>query len=437
MKNLQQGFVGLVIAIIIGLVLIGGGTYVYLNKVNEQKGSSLSTTPTSNVSSVSITDPKDVTDFNTCMSYAKNIPTVFDIVFTHGSDIQEVTNFKADFQVAYPRATLKVSTEQDYLDEAIAYNGGSIKTPSAMADYKKMIMAQADSKISVTVPINDLGSLKDFSNFISATLNKYVHVKFQQYAGSSPETTLSSSTSAQQMQKYAEQQCDYKYNKLSASDRASSDIKNADSSIQLGVHSTQINALTYFDDHASYATGSLSLNNGICSDTGVYGLKKSLDSIAKIAGASYCYASSKEFAVSAPLKSDPTTGYCTDSTGFVGAVSSPMAASKGYCVTPKTVSQDISSCKNYGTTARERWICVGNIVDKTLQIDSIVAPYATPVSQKIDFCKTFSGIEADYCFSSIVKAGWGLNVDGSPDATAVCKMVSNQNPWFKNDCEER
>src|SRR3989338_8333487 len=33
MKNLQQGFVGLVAAIIIGLVLVGGGTYVYLNKV--------------------------------------------------------------------------------------------------------------------------------------------------------------------------------------------------------------------------------------------------------------------------------------------------------------------------------------------------------------------------------------------------------------------
>ncbi len=32
MKNSQKGFIGLVITIIIGLVLIGGGTYVYLNK---------------------------------------------------------------------------------------------------------------------------------------------------------------------------------------------------------------------------------------------------------------------------------------------------------------------------------------------------------------------------------------------------------------------
>ncbi|OGF73941.1 hypothetical protein A2W54_03450 [Candidatus Giovannonibacteria bacterium RIFCSPHIGHO2_02_43_13] len=32
MKNSQQGFIGLAIAIIVGLVLIGGGTYIYLNK---------------------------------------------------------------------------------------------------------------------------------------------------------------------------------------------------------------------------------------------------------------------------------------------------------------------------------------------------------------------------------------------------------------------
>ena len=228
MKNLQQGFVGLAIAIIIGLVLVGGGTYVYLNKVHEQNGNNLSTT--SNTSS--IIDLKDVKDFDTCMSYAKNIPTVFDIVFMHGSDIQEVRNFEADLKTAYPRAKLTISSEQDYLNEAVAANRISIKTQSAMDEYKKGIIAQADSKISVTVPINDLGSLQNFSNFISATLNKYAHIKFKQYAGSSPETTLSSGTYQEQMQKYAEKQCDYKYKKLSASDRSSDDIKATNQSIQ-------------------------------------------------------------------------------------------------------------------------------------------------------------------------------------------------------------
>lgn len=400
--------------------------YFYLDKTSDQKQSDLA-----------ITDPKDIVDFDTCMSYAKNIPTVFDIVFAHGADIQEVKNFESDFKAKYPRAELKVSSEQDYLEKALAYNGGSIKTSADLADYKARISAQATSKISVKVPLRDLGSQESFDTFISATLKKHPRITSQQYAGSSPANSLSDAY-AEQIQKASENECERKYKKLSPTERASEDIKIADGSIQVAVESVQINALSYYKDHASYALGSLSLNNGICADTGVYGLKKSLDQLTQLAGSSYCYASAKSFAVSAPLKSNPMMGYCTDSTGFSGTTTSPTVASQGYCVAPKKVNQDITICKNAGATARERWICVGDIVDPfPYSIGEIVSPYATPVSQKIDFCKTFSGIEADYCFSSIVKAGWGLNVKGSPDAATVCSMVSNQNPWFKNDCEER
>ena len=430
MKNSQKGFVGIAALIIVGVLVVGGGTYIYLNTYQRQNNS-LAVSETS-----AVTDFKDIKDFGTCMSYARNMPTIFDIVFTHGSDIQEVRNFSADFKGAYPRAELKVSNEQDFLNEAIAYNEGSIKTAGAMEEYKKMIRGQATSKISVKVPIRDLGSWQDFSKFMSETLNKYVHIKFQQYAGSSPETTLSVSVAV--MQKSAEKQCDFTYKKLRASDRASLDVKNADVKIQSLISGSNVSALTYYGDHNSYAPGSLALNSGICSDTGVYGLKKTVDSIREIAGEVYCYASSKTFAISAPLKSTPTIGYCADSTAFRGAPDSPTAASKGYCVTPpQKISQDISACKNAGT-ARERWICVGKMVDPfPSRINNIVMPYATPVSQKIDYCKTYTGIEADYCFSSIVKAGWGLNVGGSPDASAVCKMVSNKTPWFKTDCENK
>ena len=431
MKDLQKGFVGLVIAIIIGLVLVGGGTYVYLNKVHEQKGSSLST----NSDTSSITDPKDVIDFDTCMSYAKNIPTKFDIVFLHGSDIQEIRNFALDFKTKYPKAEVNVFTEQDALDEAVAYNGGSIKTASGLVDYKKQITPQLTSKISVSIPLQYLGKKKSFDDFISTTLNKYPKAKFQQYAGSSPETFLSdSSVSVGEAQYIYQQQCDYKYNKLNASERASADIKAADQSIQLGVQVTMMNAMTYYDDNASYASGSLKLNNGICSDAGVYGLKKYMDNITKIAGTSYCYASATEFAVSAPLKSDPTTGYCTDSTGFFGKTA-PTAASKGYCVAPKKISQDISACKNSGATVRERWICVGNIVDPfpPYHIQNIVMPFATPIPQKIDFCKTFSGVEADYCFASIIQSQGTDRF--SQEAKSICNMISDKNLWFKEDCK--
>jgi hypothetical protein len=60
-------------------------------------------------------------------------------------------------------------------------------------------------------------------------------------------------------------------------------------------------------------------------------------------------------------------------------------------------------------------------------------PFATPISQKVDFCKTFSGIEADYCFASIMQSQGTSPQDGA----SVCSMVSNKNPWFKNDCESR
>ncbi|MEK7095285.1 MAG: hypothetical protein AAB917_01355 [Patescibacteria group bacterium] len=434
MKSLQKGFVSSMAAIIIvAIIAIGGGSYVYISKKPDQDPARSQPTlyPSSIISS------EDIKDFDTCMDYAKNIPTRFDIVFAHGSNINEVRKFAADFQKAYPRAELKVSSEQDYLENALAHNAGKIKTAYDLDEYKKGIIAQANSQISINVPIIDLGSKKDFDNFISQTLKSYQNIKFQQYAGSSPDNTLTTPAS-NPMQKYVEDQCDYKYKKMTDSERAMSDLETADSSIQLALQSTIFNATEYYQERASYAAGSLALNNGVCSDTGVYGLKKSLDSIVKISGNVYCYASATSFAVSAPLKSNPNVGYCTDSTGFNGITTSPTAANKGYCVEAKKVSQDISSCRKKGITARERWICVGDIVDPfpPFRIKNIIGPYATPVSQKIDFCKTFKGIEADYCFSSIVKAGWGLNVDGSPDAATVCKMVSNQNPWFKEDCEK-
>ncbi|MES2216276.1 MAG: hypothetical protein V4481_03190 [Patescibacteria group bacterium] len=446
MKNSQRGFITIVIAIIVGVAIAG---YVawdnnlipknILSKNNAQQDTQLNTTtspkPAEKIvpKSSAAMNFNDVKDYDTCMNYAKNIPTNFDIVFAHGSDVQEVRKFAADFKATYPRAEVEVSTEQDFLDHALAAFGESIKTASALAEYKNRIIAQASSMISVKIPTRDLGSLQSFSNFVTSTLNKYTRIKFQQYAGSSPETTLSRA-SGDAMQKLLEKQCEYKYKTLSASERSLLETKNIDDQIQAMIMSSSINGNTYFSNHDSYAPGPLAINSGICSDTGMYGLKKAVDSVKEVAGEAYCYASQKTFAFSAPLKSNPSIGYCTDSTFFNGTTTSPSAASKGYCVTPKKVSQNISACKDKGT-ARDRWICVGNMVDPfPLHIGSIIGPFATPVSEKITFCKTYSGVEADYCYSSIVKAGWGLNENGSPDANAVCNMVSNQTSWFKKDC---
>jgi hypothetical protein len=419
MKNKNKGFVVFLLVSLVALLAIGTGVYFYLGKTQKQ-------------ADLSITDFKDVVDYSTCMSYAKNIPTGFDIVFKHGSDIDEVRSFEADFQARYPRAKLTVSTEQDYLNNALAYNGGSIKTASDMATYKAGIVAQATPEISVTVPIHDLGSLQDFSSFISATLQKYPKIGFVQYAGSSPEDTLSISM-VTGMQKQAESQCDYTYKQLSASQRDAENVKVADKQIQVEIESGAAISSNYYSDNASFAPGSLAQNSGICSDTGPYGLQKLMASLQKITGVAYCYASTKTYALSAPLKSDPSVGYCADSTGFFGTTTSPTAASQGYCVAPKQVSENIDSCKNE-VTARDRWICVGNLVDPfPSPIESIVAPYETPVSDKLDYCKTYSGAKADYCYSSIVWAGNGVsNVE--PKGIKICNMISTKNQWFKNDC---
>ncbi len=429
MKISQQGFIGLAISIIIGLVLIGSGTYVYLNKVHEQKSGSLSTAIPS---ASSITDLKDVKDFDTCMSYAKNAQINFDIVFSHDSNFEEVNKFADAFKAKYSRATIeKITSETDYLNNAVELNKHSIYTDGQMTDYKKMISAQANSTISIKVPVVDLGTKESFDDFISKTLKKYSAITFQQYAGSSPEDSLDPNV-IKMFQQGAEKQCNYKYKQLNETDRSALQIKIDDSLIQTLVSSTRVGATLYHDDHNSYGIGSLSLNNGLCADAGVNGIRKMLDSIKEKAGAVYCYASSNAYAVSAPLKSNPATGYCSDSTGFYGAVSSPKAASKGYCnLPPPEKKTDISSCQN-GKTARERWICVGNIVDPQYNIYGLVSPYAKPNSDKIASCKTLSGIEADYCFASIVKSGTapGFTQEGA----LICSMVSNKNPWFKTDC---
>jgi len=402
------------VLILIAVLAVAGGIYFWQN----------------NAGGVST----DVTGFNTCMNEAKNTAINFDIVFAHGSDLEQVTAFANDFKANYPSASTTVASEADYLNTALSYNSGGLYTASQVADYKKMISAQAEPIVSVQVPIVGLGTKSDFDAFISQTLKKYPLITFIQYSGSSPEGSLDPRFIGE-IQQNAEAECNYLYKQLTPSDRNAEETHNQDLTIQMLVSGTRVNALMYFHDHdSSYATDTLSLNNGVCSDTSREGLKGTLDAIVNASGAVYCYASSTAYAVSAPLKSDPTTGYCADSSEFYGTTSSPMAASKGYCVSPPPEKKtNISSCQS-GATARDRWICVGDIVDPfPYPINNVVGPYAKPVPDKISYCESLNGVEADYCFSSIMKTEHITDFPQNGTST-ICSMVSNQNPWFKNDC---
>jgi hypothetical protein len=95
---------------------------------------------------------------------------------------------------------------------------------------------------------------------------------------------------------------------------------------------------------------------------------------------------------------------------------------------------DLCSTKK---TVIDRWHCVGNKVEPPLvsiipetRIDHVVGPYATPDSQKIAYCKTLTGIRADYCYASIVQYG---RTAPMPNAQ-ICANMSDLNPWFKADC---
>jgi len=122
MKNLQKGFIGLTIAIIIGLVLVGGGTYVYLNKdksnvpVNVEEKDSTET-----MSSNIVSPPSGLLSYsNKVFSnfFPKNWTTEEEVISSHGCSA------KVYFvQNSVPKQTL-INESTDYLH--YLKNSGSV-----------------------------------------------------------------------------------------------------------------------------------------------------------------------------------------------------------------------------------------------------------------------------------------------------------------------
>ncbi|MFA7302468.1 MAG: hypothetical protein WC030_01850 [Candidatus Paceibacterota bacterium] len=380
---------------------------------------------------LNITDEKDVVDYATCMSYAQNLPINFRIIFKHGSNIQQIRDIQTGLQSAYPRATIVVKTEDDAVAQSVDIYGDSVHTESDMEKWKKDLAARATPKIEFTAPAVDLGSGQQFQDVLTPLLDKATGTSFEQYSGQVPSSALTGAAKTKQM---VEEHCERKYKDMSAAERSQAEIAEADGAIKSLVRGgLMVSAPTYFSGHASYAPGPLALNSGICSDSGAWGLKRSIDQLTTVAGVAYCYASQSALAVSAPLKSDPSKGYCADSNGYEGIVDSPMAAQQGYCVAPEVKQYDLSSCQQI-SGIRQRWGCVGDQLNQAAQrrISSITGPYAAPDADKIKYCKTLTGLEADYCYVSMTQA---YRTAAIPNAQ-VCANMSNMYPWFKADCIE-
>lgn len=111
-----------------------------------------------------------------------------------------------------------------------------------------------------------------------------------------------------------------------------------------------------------------------------------------------------------------------------------MQSNKEYCLSKISVQKkDVLFCKDL-KDPRERWICVGGIIDPNGHMPNKVSGFSTTVSDKISFCKTLNGIEADYCFESIIAAGWGIT-NLTPEGISLCNMISDQYPWIREDCK--
>ncbi|MES2985941.1 MAG: hypothetical protein V4686_02335 [Patescibacteria group bacterium] len=425
MKNTQNGSAVVIALLIVLLLSAAGGGYVYME--NKKLQPSYEAQQSVNQSAEKKTVVAN--DFNSCMSQAKDASFSFTISFMHGSDFSQVQEFAKDFKTKFSRAELEIESEQQYVASALARYQGELQTVQDMGEYKKNLTENARAKIDINVPAKDLGTLTAYNNFVEATLAKYPNAKFEQYSGSVPNNFLEKGY----IDKYIsmmEQSCDYRFNKMTAKEKDEEEMVK----LEIALRSSEISVREYYQNNGFYGKGGLSRNNGFCSDTGTHGLKTFLEDMKKFTGDLYCYASETEYAISVPIKLGSQIGYCVDSTGFNGTTSSPQAASKGYCVAKQVANQNISKCQNAdGNTPRDRWICVGNLIDPfPSKIYTIVSPFATPVSQKVSFCKKFSGVEKDYCLSSIT---FSQNTgDGGPTEKEICAMVSNTNKWFKDDC---
>lgn len=130
--------------------------------------------------------------FNTtkCLNGHFNIKHEFSIHFEKGSSESELLSFIEGFKEKYgDTKVVEFVTDQQSLEQ-------KKKTYKEMYPGKPEFLEGLDdfatATITVKVSISDLGSLEEFNNFISNSINKYPTIKIRQYSGSVPDNILDS-----------------------------------------------------------------------------------------------------------------------------------------------------------------------------------------------------------------------------------------------------
>jgi hypothetical protein len=144
MKNSQNGFIGLVIVIIVGLALLGGGTYVYLNKDK----SNVSTNTDQEKKSIEITNSTQISPPSGFSAYSNKVfSNFFPNTWTTEEEVLSSSGCSARVyfvQNSVPKQTL-INESTDYLHylknpgAVFSVSGGTNEGNSSFENLKKRL----------------------------------------------------------------------------------------------------------------------------------------------------------------------------------------------------------------------------------------------------------------------------------------------------------
>ncbi len=121
-----------------------------------------------------------------CINKVKNMKIPLEFIFERGSTSEELTNFVNDMKTTYPEITVgDVLTDEDAFNEAVKFHNIQ---PEKIEEYRKTLTTPYDAlpsaSISIKASANDIGTEKQFKNFVSQEFNKYKSLKLRQDSGS-------------------------------------------------------------------------------------------------------------------------------------------------------------------------------------------------------------------------------------------------------------
>jgi hypothetical protein len=304
MKNTQQGFIGLAIAVIVGLVLIGGGAYVYLNKgITKSDSSKIEDSTNSEVS----TSPSPVTAKSISNKIYRHPSGLYNISLPSNwivSDVREGVVF-SDLGKKEPIGYTSNYTSLDHEVGIYLVDKDPAIEAKGMAEYSGRPYVEEKIKISGIDSkriIYKETKAKSDSYVIPLNNNKFIVISVVARDGS--DEWLSQGYKATQTMVIDQSKSTTAENQK---DRAQDDL-----ALRNLIATTRPSAEMYRDSHPNYA--------GFCNTTEEPTHRTLVEIKEKLGSQPFRCTDGDSYAVSAKLYSGEY--YCADSTNFSGVISS-------------------------------------------------------------------------------------------------------------------